>query len=84
MSSVIMTTRQIWSCHVSLAANFENFYFSPNSILNIREKLPNLGEIGSRTKSYRQKAKLGVENTTPPLPVLIGLGLQIMVKIERY
>ena len=27
----------IWSCHVTLATNFENFYFSPNFILNFRK-----------------------------------------------
>ena len=44
-------------------ANFENFYISPSSILNLR-KGTKFGENGSRTKSYRQKAKLGVENTS--------------------
>ena len=28
------TTHQIWSCHVTLASNSENFYFSPDSVLN--------------------------------------------------
>ena len=32
-----MTTHQIWSCHVTLVSNSENFYFSPNSILNFRK-----------------------------------------------
>ena len=59
------TIHQIWSYHVTLASNSENFYFLHNS-----EKLPDLGEIGSRTKSYRQKNKLRVENTPS---VLIGL-----------
>ena len=62
MPSFTMTTHQIWSCHVTLAANFENFYFAPNSILNFRE-VPNLGKLIEEQKSYRQKAKL----------VLIGL-----------
>ena len=37
MSSFTMTTHQIWSCHVTLAANFENFYFSPDSTLDFRK-----------------------------------------------
>ena len=32
-----MTTLQIWSRHVTLAANLENFYFLSNSILNFRK-----------------------------------------------
>ena len=31
------TTHQIWSCHVTLASNSENFYFFPNSVLNFRK-----------------------------------------------
>ena len=32
-----ISTHQIRSCHVTLASNFENVYFSPNSILKIRK-----------------------------------------------
>ena len=32
-----MTTHQIWSGHVTLAANFENFYFSSDSTLKFRK-----------------------------------------------
>ena len=56
------TTHQIWSCHVTLASNSENFYFLPNSVLNFR-KVTKFGEIGSRTKKVQAKNKLGVENT---------------------
>ena len=31
------TTQQIWSCHVTLASNSENYYFLANSILNFRK-----------------------------------------------
>ena len=31
------TTHQIWSCHVTLASNSENFYFSPDSVLNFKK-----------------------------------------------
>ena len=34
-----MTTQQIWSCHVTLALNSENFYFSPNFVLNFRKRV---------------------------------------------
>ena len=34
MSSFTITTHQIWSCHVTLAENFENFYFLPHSMLH--------------------------------------------------
>ena len=37
MSSFTMTTHQIWSCHVTLAANFETFYFSPYFVLTFRK-----------------------------------------------
>ena len=64
MSSFTMTTHQIWSCHVTLAANSENFYFWPTSILNLG-KLLNLGKIGLIAKTLRTKTKRGVENTSP-------------------
>ena len=60
-----IATHQIWSCHVTLTSNSENFYFSPNSILSFRKKLSKLGELAQEQKSYRQKTKLGVENNPP-------------------
>ena len=44
--------------------NSKKFYFSPNSLLNFKKKLPNLGEIGSRTKTLQAKNKLG-DGTAP-------------------
>ena len=58
----------IWSCHVTLAASFEDFYFSPNSIGKV---IKIVGNWLSDKNSYRQKAKLRVENISPP--VLMGL-----------
>ena len=53
------TIHQIWSCHVTLASNSENFYFSPDSVLNfIKSYL-----IVSVTKKLQAKNKLGVDNT---------------------
>ena len=54
-----ITTDQIWSCHVTLASNSGNFYFSPNSMLNFRKNLSNMGEIGSRTKKLQAENRLG-------------------------
>ena len=64
------TTHQILSCHVMLASNSENFYFSPNSVLNIRKSYHIWGKFAQEQKSYRQKTNWGVENIPP---VLIGL-----------
>ena len=49
------TTEQIWSCHVTLASNSENFYFSPNFILNFRKSYQIWGKLAQAQKSYRQK-----------------------------
>ena len=51
--------------------NFENFYFSPNSILNFRKCYQIWEKLAREQKRYRQKTKLGMENTPPP--VLTGL-----------
>ena len=56
------TTHQIWSCHVTLTSNCENFYFSPNSILNFR-KVTKFGGNWLKNKKVTGKSKLGVENT---------------------
>ena len=67
-----MTTHQIWSCHVTVPPNSENFYFSPNSILDFRKSNQIWGEISSRTKKLQARNNWRVENT-PSSPVLIGL-----------
>ena len=48
------TTHQIWSCHVTLASISKNFYFSPNSVLNLG-KVTKFGGIGSKTKKLQAK-----------------------------
>ena len=65
-----MTTHQIWSCHVTLASNSENFYFSPNSILNFRKRYQIWGKLAQEQKRYRQKQIGGGKH---PPPVLMGL-----------
>ena len=64
----------MWSCHVTLTSNSENFYLSPNSILNFRKIYQIWGKLAQEQKSYRQKTNWGMENTPPPPPpVLIEL-----------
>ena len=63
-------THQIWSCHVSHVANFENFNFLPNSIFNVRKSVENL----STSEVISQKPH-GVESTPPPL---VPLGVKYL------
>ena len=65
------TIHQIWSCHLTLASNSENFYCSLDSVLHFRKSYQIWGKLAEEQKSYRQKANW-MENTPPP-PVLIGL-----------
>ena len=58
------TTQQIWSCHVTLASNFENVYFLPNSVLNCRKSYQVWAKLAPEQKRYKQKTNWGVE--TPP------------------
>ena len=68
----IKTTHQIWSCHVTLASNSENFYFPSNCVLNFRKNYQIFGKLAQEQKSYRQgNRNWGVQNTPLP-PVLIG------------
>ena len=62
------TTHQIWSCHVILASNFENFYLSPNSVLNFKHSHQILGKLAQeqKQKSYRQKQTGGGKHPPPP------------------
>ena len=55
----IMTTYQIWSCHVTLSLNSENVYFPPNSILNFRKSYQIWGKLAQEQKSYRLKTNWG-------------------------
>ena len=62
------TTHQIWSCHVTLASDSENFYFSPNSVLNFRKSYQIWGNWLKNKKVTGQKQ---IGGGIPP--VLIGL-----------
>ena len=56
------TAHQIWSCHVTLASNSENFYLSPNFASNFR-KITKFGENWLKNKKVTGKKQIGVENT---------------------
>ena len=52
------TMHQVWSCHVILASNSENFYFLPN--YDILGKVTRFGgQLAQYQKSYRQKTNWG-------------------------
>ena len=56
----IITTHQIWSCHVTLPSKFANFYFLPNSTLNFRKSYQIWGKLAQEEKSYSQKTNWGM------------------------
>ena len=58
-------THQIWSCHVTLASNSENFYFSSDSVLNFRKSYQIWGKLAEE-QNVTGKNKLGGWKT--PLP----------------
>ena len=60
------TTHQIWSCHVTLASNSENFYFSPASVLNFRKGYQISDKLAQEQKVTGKK-QTG-EWKTPPVP----------------
>ena len=68
------TTHKIWSCHVTLASNSENFYFSPNSVSNFRKSYQIWGKLALEQKSYRQKQTGGWK--TPPSAYRVKLSMK--------
>ena len=66
------TTHQIWSCHVTQASNFENFYFLPNSVSNFG-KVTKFGGTWPKNKKITSKKQIGGWKHPP---VLIGLTAQ--------
>ena len=64
------TTHQIWSCHVTLASNPENFYFLPNSVSNFRKSYQIWGNL-LKNKKVTGKKQIGGWWKHPP--VFIGL-----------
>ena len=76
-----MTTHQIWSCHVTLPSNSENFYFSPNSISNGKKSYQIWGKLAQEQKSNRQKTNWG--GTAPMLIGLSDRALKRMLTLKR-
>ena len=68
-----MTTHQIWSGHVTVAANFESFYFLPNFISNFRNSYQIWGKSAQERKVTVKKQNSGWKTPPPPTTVLIGL-----------
>ena len=56
---------------MTLASSSENFYLSPNSVLNFRKSYQIWGKLAQEQKGYRQETDWGVEPSPPP--GLIGL-----------
>ena len=61
-----MPTHQIWLCHVTQDANFENFYFVLILDLILGKVIKYLVENLSTSEVISQKPHRGVENTLPP------------------
>ena len=58
-----LPTLQIWPCHVTQEANFEEILFFPNSAFNIRKSYKISGRKLSTSEVISQKPHGGVENT---------------------
>ena len=48
-------THQIWSCHVTLASNSENSYFSPDFVLNVKKSYQIWGKLAQEQKVTGKK-----------------------------
>ena len=53
------TAHQIWSCHMILASNSKNLYFSPNSISNCRKSYQIWGKLAQEQKVTGKKTNWG-------------------------
>ena len=61
-----ITTHQIWSCHVTLASNSEDFYFLPNSISNFRTGYQIWGKLAQEQNATGKK-QIGGGKQSPVL-----------------
>ena len=68
-----ITTHQIWSCHVTLASNSKNVYFSPNFILNFRKSYQIRGKLAQEEKVTGKNKLGGGKHTPPPPPSVYGV-----------
>ena len=73
------TTQQIWSCHDTLASNFETYSFSPDSVLNFGKSYQIWGKLAKVQKRYIQKTNWGGGKQPPPPPHCLS-GLAIINK----
>ena len=55
----MMPAHQIWSCHVTQEANFENVLFCSNSTFNIRKSYKVSSKEALYFRSYQPKTSLG-------------------------
>ena len=78
------TTHQIWSCHVTLASNFENFYFSPNSILNFRKSYQIWVKLDQEQKKLQAKSKFGGGKHPLSPQCLQGKGGTIVLTTQNF
>ena len=75
-------THQVWSCHVTQEANFENFLLCPNSTFNIRKSHKIYSGKALHFGSYQPKSSRGggiIDRFNPPPQ---GLNLSIMADAE--
>ena len=63
LALLMIPTHQIWSCHLTQDANFENFLFCPNSTFNIGKSR----KISSGKALYFLLQKLSAKTSPVPL-----------------
>ena len=56
---ITMLAHQIWSCHVTQEANFDNFLIFPSSTFNIGKSHKILGGKAFHFRSYHPKTSPG-------------------------
>ena len=66
LAFLTMPAHQIWSCHVTQEANFENFLFCPSSTFNIRKSHKISGGKALYFRSYQPKTSRGGGGGEPP------------------
>ena len=82
-----ITTHQIWSCHVTLASNSENFYFSPNSISNFGKSYQIWGNWLKNKKVTFNKHIGGGKHPSPPPPSAYRVNNElscILINFNQY
>ena len=63
----MMPSDQIWSCHVTQDADFENFLFCSDSVFNIWKRHKISGGKALNFRSYQPKTSLGGGQKTSPV-----------------